>query len=188
MGTIKPIRSLVQRTNKTKETKMETKMRNVQKTYNVDGIEVKAQVFIDNFDPVICSEGDYTRAIVYLSIIYDRTIEQLKELADSGYMRWHFIPEAKDWEDGHAKMIKLAQAMLLDLYNNAGPAVSREVSEYTATIAVAYGGTMGAYYTANYNVNTKEVDVYAGSSSNIADTVPYEGIENHLYLTHESFN
>lgn len=28
------------------------------KIYNVDGIEVKAQVAIDYFSPVICSEGD----------------------------------------------------------------------------------------------------------------------------------
>lgn len=180
MGTIKPIRSLVQRTNETKETKMETK------TYNVDGIEVKAQVAIDYFSPVICSEGDYTRATVDLAIIYDRTIERLKELADSGYMRWHYIPEAKNWEDAQVKMMKLVQAMLLDLYNNAGPAASREVSEYTATIAIAYGGTRNAFFTVSYDVNTKEVSAYSQLSDSVKPLVKYD-IENHLYLTSESF-
>lgn len=157
------------------------------KTYNVDGIEVKAQVATDYFSPVICSEGDYTRATVDLAIIYDRTIEQLKELADSGYMRWHYIPEAKNWEDAQVKMMKLVQAMLLDLYNSAPPAASREVSEYTATIAIAYGGVKNAFFTVSYDVNTKKVSAYSELSKDITPLVKYD-IESNLYLTPESFN
>lgn len=102
-------------------------------------------------------------------------------------MRWHYIPEAKNWEDAQVKMMKLVQAMLLDLYNNAGPAASREVSEYTATIAIAYGGTRNTFFTVSYDVNTKEVSAYSQLSDSVKPLVKYD-IESNLYLTPESFN